>query len=73
MVDHGVNGFLCETPDEWYQALSMLRRDPGLRRAMGKAGRAKVQRLYTLDKIGQQLVQLLKETAARDRNTPAET
>lgn len=70
IVDHGVNGFLCETPEEWYQALSALRADPDLRRAMGKAGRDKVERLYTLDKVGPQLVQLLK-TAARVQATPA--
>ncbi|HYG89067.1 MAG TPA: glycosyltransferase family 4 protein [Azospirillum sp.] len=61
IVDHGVNGFLADSPEEWRQALDRLRADPALRRAMGAAGRAKVERLYARDKVGAELAQAMLE------------
>ncbi|QCO13644.1 hypothetical protein D3868_31995 (plasmid) [Azospirillum brasilense] len=48
IVEHGVNGFLAETPEEWTGALCRLAADPDLRRRLGAAGRAKVERHYSL-------------------------
>jgi glycosyltransferase involved in cell wall biosynthesis len=39
MVRHGRTGFLAETPGQWVEAVGRLAADPGLRRAMGEAGR----------------------------------
>lgn len=69
IVEHGVNGFLCDTPEEWLQALTLLCRNPELRRSMGEAGRAKVEQLYTLDKIGPKLVEHLRTAAESGRAT----
>ena len=39
IVEHGRNGFLAETEDEWVEALLTLLRDPAKAAAMGKAAR----------------------------------
>ena len=36
IVEHGVNGFLCRTADDWYKNLKKLIDDPKLREKMGK-------------------------------------
>ena len=49
IVDHGVNGFFCTTPQEWIQYLSMLIEDKLLREQMGKRGRQKVIDQFSVD------------------------
>jgi glycosyltransferase involved in cell wall biosynthesis len=44
IVDRGENGFLASTPQEWEAAITILEGDSGLRRAMGAAGRRKIER-----------------------------
>jgi glycosyltransferase involved in cell wall biosynthesis len=44
MVQHGVTGFLCETADQWVEAVRRLVNDPELRRRLGQAGRERVER-----------------------------
>lgn len=43
-VEHGVNGFLASTRDEWSTAIARLVADAGLRTRMGEANRARAQR-----------------------------
>ena len=66
IVEHGVNGFLAETPQEWTDALRRLAADPDLRRRLGAAGRAKVERHYSLSGTAPHLIQLLRTAAGRD-------
>lgn len=49
IVDHGVNGFFCTTPQEWIQYLSILIEDKFLREQMGKQGRQKVIDQFSVD------------------------
>jgi hypothetical protein len=63
IVEHGVNGFLAQTPREWEEALESLLADPLLRKRMGAAGREKVERLYSIQVTGPRLVSLLKAAA----------
>jgi glycosyltransferase involved in cell wall biosynthesis len=42
MIDHGVNGFLAATNDEWKKYLTLLVENKQLREEMGKKGRQKV-------------------------------
>ena len=63
IVEHGVNGFLAETEDEWRKAIETLLHDPDLRRRMGLAGRAKVEREYSLEVWGPRVAKLLREVA----------
>ncbi len=65
IVEHGVNGYLARTPQEWLQALHALAKDPESRRAMGEAGRRKVEREYSLDYAAPRLARALTSAAAR--------
>ena len=61
IVDHGVNGFLATSSAEWAEALARLIQDAALRRAMGQAGRAKVEQDYSLAVHGPRLTHVLTE------------
>lgn len=60
IVDHGKNGFLARTNEEWIKYLTMLRNDPVLRNEMGKAGRKKAAVEYSYDACFKKLNQVLK-------------
>jgi len=60
IVEHGVNGFLASTKNEWIQALLMLRGNSELRWTMGAAGRRKVEEQYCLQVTAPKLVSLLQ-------------
>jgi len=49
IVEDGVNGFLVETQDEWYERLLTLVDDPGLRRRMGEAARDTVVERFSAE------------------------
>lgn len=63
IVEHGVNGFLAETPAQWEQALQTLLADAGLRKRMGQAGREKIEQQYCIQATGPRLAMLLKDVA----------
>lgn len=65
IVEHGVNGFLASTEDEWREALTTLLHDPALRRRMGAAGRRKVEQHYSLQVWGPRVASLLLDVAKR--------
>lgn len=48
LVEHGVNGFLAGTQNEWIDAVGRLRTDADLRRRMGSAGRRVVRTRYSV-------------------------
>lgn len=48
MVEPGQTGFLPTTPGEWVAAVHRLTSDAGLRRAMGRDGRARLERRYSV-------------------------
>ena len=63
IVEHGVNGFLADTPEEWEKALRTLLADAGLRQRMGRAGRLKVEQQYCIQATAPTLSQLLLAAA----------
>lgn len=63
IVEHGVNGFLANTTEEWVLALRTLLDDAGLRARMGQAGRKKVEERYSLQVTGQKLAGLIRSVA----------
>jgi glycosyltransferase involved in cell wall biosynthesis len=65
IVEHGVNGFLAETPQQWEHALRLLCNDSRLRERMGAAGRRKVETTYSVQATLPRLVELLKAAAIR--------
>lgn len=60
IVEHGVNGFLAETHDDWRKAIATLIANPDLRVQMGQAGRAKVEQSYSLQVWGPTVANILK-------------
>ena len=48
IIDHGIDGFLCRSDEEWEEALKTLIEDPNLRKSMGKSGRKKVIESYSV-------------------------
>jgi glycosyltransferase involved in cell wall biosynthesis len=59
IVNNGQNGFLASTAGEWESALRELIEDSTLRRTMGAAGRAVVERAYCLQVTAPRLVEML--------------
>ena len=69
IVEHGVNGFLAETPGDWSRALETLISNPELRLQMGAAGRERAEERYSLQVYGPRVASLLSEIAVRERPT----
>ena len=63
IIQHGGNGFHAETMADWVEAMETLRRDPGLRRRMGQAGREHVRERYSLTVAAPKFAWLLRKAA----------
>jgi glycosyltransferase involved in cell wall biosynthesis len=63
IVEHGVNGFLASSDEEWRSAIGTLLQDPELRQRMGAAGRHKVENAYSLQIWGPKLAQLMRSVS----------
>ena len=61
IVDHGKNGFLVETQEQWTHALTLLADNPDLREKMGRQGRKKVETQYCLQKTAPKFITLLNQ------------
>ncbi|MBL4861802.1 MAG: glycosyltransferase family 4 protein [Crocinitomicaceae bacterium] len=48
IVEHGKNGFLCATPEEWKKVLAELLKDQMLRERIGKSGQKTVRERYSV-------------------------
>lgn len=48
IIEHGKNGYLCESPEEWIQSLEKLITSHSLREKIGKAGREDVIARYSV-------------------------
>lgn len=62
IVDHGVNGYLATSHDQWVEALEKLRVDHAERRRMGQAGRRKVEQHYCLQVAAPKLMGVIAAT-----------
>jgi glycosyltransferase involved in cell wall biosynthesis len=63
IIDHGQTGLLVppEAPGELAQAIVALLRDAGLRRALGEAGRRRVETHYTVERMARQVGDLYQD------------
>lgn len=61
IVEHGVNGFLAETQDEWRAAIRTLINNPELRVKMGREGRRKVEMGYSLQVQAPRIIKILQD------------
>ncbi|MGI6138953.1 MAG: glycosyltransferase [Candidatus Hydrogenedentales bacterium] len=48
VVEDGVTGFLADSPEEWYEKLEQLIRQPELRETMGRAAREHIKARYSV-------------------------
>ncbi len=48
IIEHGINGYLCSTHNEWKDAITKLVADSRLRKNAGAAGREKMLREYSI-------------------------
>lgn len=65
IVEDGKSGYLARSSDEWMIALRALLQSSELRQTMGKAGRARVEEKYCLQKTGPRLVELLRAASKK--------
>jgi len=65
IIEHGKNGFLCKTPEEWIDAMKYLADKPEVRAEMGKGSRNKVASTYSLEVAAPRLACLLTEAAGQ--------
>lgn len=59
------SGFLARSSDEWADCLRRLRDNPHLRSSMGREGRARVERRYSLDVGIPIMVEAIRSVASR--------
>ena len=48
IIEHGVNGFIANSTDEWYTYFNKLKNNSALRKTMGKNGRLLIESKYSL-------------------------
>lgn len=60
MIEHGVNGFLAETDEEWITAIQTLAANPVLRKKMGQKAFQVVQERYSVEFGASRWLQLLE-------------
>lgn len=61
LIDHGRNGYLPRDNDQWVENIVALAGDLRLRRKVGEAGRAEIERAYSLKTAGPRFLQMLNE------------
>jgi glycosyltransferase involved in cell wall biosynthesis len=59
MVNHGLNGYLANSRQEWLGAFRELSRNAGLRQQMGRSGRQQAEQKYNLKSTAPRLFDLL--------------
>ncbi len=63
IIEHGRNGFLPRSEDEWVHTLARLVRDPDLRARIGAAGRVTVEERYSVQAWRDTYYQLMRGVA----------
>jgi glycosyltransferase involved in cell wall biosynthesis len=67
VVEHGVTGFLADSPSEWMAALTELYEDRARGLRMGAAGRELVERTYSRSVVAPRVADCLKSAVRRHR------
>lgn len=60
IVHDGVNGFLVDTPEAWFNKLAALIENPVLRRQQGLSGRKLVENTYSIQSVAPRLIETLQ-------------
>jgi len=61
IVEDGVTGFHCRTPDDWYRRLRQLHGDPALLKTLGETSRTRAETRYDTAVAAAQLASLFTE------------
>lgn len=64
VVEHGRQGYLAQTPEQWLDALRLLAQDPVRAAEMGAQGRERVRALYCLEQTAPRLTQWFQRLVA---------
>jgi glycosyltransferase involved in cell wall biosynthesis len=67
IIEHGVNGFLASTPEEWVECIRALIHDPDLRRRMGQAARQTVLERYSVKATAPVYLEILDRVSGTTR------
>ena len=73
VIEHGVTGLICDTPEEWVAALDLLVRDEVLRRRIGDAARQRVHDAYNIPRMSENLATIFAQTAPVAPSPPKPT
>lgn len=66
VIQDGVNGFLVETMDEWYERLKLLISNPGLRIKMGENARQTILDKYSLSSQMPRVAEVFEKAVKND-------
>lgn len=61
IVEDGVTGFHCRTPDDWYRRLHQLHGDPALLKTLGEVSRKRAETRYDTAVAAAQLASIFKD------------
>lgn len=61
LIQHGVNGFLAEGPDTWFNLLKRLVDDPELRCNVGNAARRRVNEFHSVEHVAALLAEVFRD------------
>jgi glycosyltransferase involved in cell wall biosynthesis len=64
-IQHGITGFLAENTDQWLEKITMLTKDPQLRKSMGSRGRQFAQQ-FDISVIGKRLCNVINNCITQD-------
>jgi glycosyltransferase involved in cell wall biosynthesis len=65
LIQHGVNGCLASSEEEWLSCLTRLLDDPELRCAMGSKARATIEECCSTERWAAQVLEILNRVVAR--------
>lgn len=67
VIQHGQNGLLAASPDEWIACFEMLVDDPSLRNRLGRMGRRTVEERYSMNRCSELFATVVRNTVEEHR------
>jgi glycosyltransferase involved in cell wall biosynthesis len=66
LIQHGANGFLAQTEDDWVEYLGRLLEDPSLRLRLGRKARQTIAAGYSIERTACTLLELVSKYSSGD-------